>query len=58
MVQIATVPCHCLNLLLVKVIEKQRTGTGAIKRQIPLLTPILGHPKPKKMLIFRFVGIF
>ena len=24
---------------IVKVIEKQRTGTGAIKRQIPLLKP-------------------
>ena len=44
--------------LYIKVIEKQRTGTGAIKRQIPLLkpkrdiNPIIGRLKEFKF-IFR-----
>ena len=39
-----SLPNNCFEPLkphfyMVKVIEKQRTGTGAIKRQIPLLKP-------------------
>ena len=41
-----------LALYMLKVIEKQRTGTGAFKRQIPLLKPKRSYPAVSFIQLF------